>query len=1352
MTDKALILGGPDVLDETPALPRGVRVELQREDGVLVTGSSGALEELASGPGRVKLLRDTNLVRIYGNVIDVEAADVLADVPQRRRVPAAQAADWVHYLAQLAGPPTPAWTDAIAEIGIEIVESMGAFGLFLCGSADQADRVAALDFVAWVGPMQPEWRIGPGLDEQRGPTPVRIGVCPASEVDAVVAAVGDAGGEVSGVERADPGAVRAGTLHRYAVVSATVDAAVARNELTRMPPVRYVEHDPPPDLFDERSAQILAEDASAAAGPTVVGYTNRLGDYGVDGTGSIIAVVDSGIDNHANATIHQDLRGRFAFFVDTTSGGTTTDVDGHGTHVAAIAAGDGSTGDTDPGGFALGLGVAPGAQVGSINAIGTGGTSTDATRMQNAAQNGAVVSNNSWGFNGSGGSGYVAQCATIDGLVRDPDTSTSHFERMTMVMAAGNDGGFPQTVGRPHEAKNTIVVGNSLNSRPDDARPSDDIRGMSGRSSRGPAVDGRILPTVVAPGTDIVAARSSIDADPATSGVQPNRPAWTDSGGTVHNQHTMMSGTSMAAPHVSGAVALLAERWQDRTGQRPSPALVKALLVNTAEDMSGGPNWRAMFPAWTSSGADFTITGLGFTPAQVVEEVFSTATFSNLAQVANAAAITAPGQWAYAAGTDTLTVRTTTGGQPYALGPNNVGIWVLDPNPVAPIPNNDQGWGRVSTDNLLLSSPDSDRGPRLVVDERLAFDASGQEWNLRVAPVDSSRPLRITLAWTDAPGAAGSNPALVNDLDLEVTEVTTLNVFRGNVFANGFSTTGGAFDSVSNLECVYVQNPSGVYDVSVIASVLRGNALPPFGTATTWQDFALVIDNAEIESDTPIDVALSIDRSGSMVSSGYVDVTRTAAKGFVDLLQIDDGVGITSFATSASDDFPSTSPASIRQITAAPDRDSAKDAVDGLTFGGSTAMGQGLQMAADQLASSTNSKHVVLMSDGYDNGSPDARTVAGGLPADVDVHTLAMGTLSDEVLLEDIADATGGRYLFMPTIADLYLLVNVLREEITGDGLVANVRHTASESRVAAHVEEEANEATFLVSFDDSRVRYTDGAPEGRAAAVRLRAPNGVLMHPNEPTVRRVEGPGYVAFRVPEPIAGQWYVEVTTDRRAHTEYTVGVFVKSPIRIDVLLPQKPLRGGPFDIGVRLTDPRGPVRELSGRMCVSFPLSSVQRRLVDLRSVVRGLRVSSKTRSDLIPERFRVPTAVDRFLRRERDEALIEYGTRCLEMHRSDPVSGGTIGGGGLVVGGGTRRSVSGILGGTVLDTSLLRDIGLRGRIIDFRDIAARLRQPQLAATWPAAPHPGSYNITTTVNGVSASGNAFVRTTTRSVRLR
>ena len=427
--------------------------------------------------------------------------------------------------------------------------------------------------------------------------------------------------------------------------------------------------------------------------------------------------------------------------------------------------------------------------------------------------------NNSWAMNGST---YGANDRTVDLGVRDALPTAAGGTPLLIVFSAGNRGPNAGTVTK--NPKNAILVGNSLNFRPGERAPADDIRGIATGSSRGPAADGRLFPTVIAPGTDIISAYSPV-------GLQPG--PYTDTGGNVHPAHTAMSGTSMASPHVAGAAAILIDWWrQTRNGATPSPALVKTLLLASTESVQGGPGVAG---------------GLGIEPS------------------------------------------------------NNV------------------GWGRVSLENALLQAPASDRGPKVFLDQRHAFTATGQEFVIRLAAADPARPFRVALTWTDAPGGVGANPALVNDLDLEVREVATGTTYLGNVFAGGFSAPGGVADSLNNTEVVAIANPSGVYEVTIVAATVAASARPDI--ATPWQDFALVIDNAELAAADPVNVVTVLDRSSSMETFGYVDVTRQTSRQFIDLMSVDDTVGVVSFGDSGVEEYPGTGGPAL--ITGQPVRDAA---------------------------------------------------------------------------------------------------------------------------------------------------------------------------------------------------------------------------------------------------------------------------------------------------------------------------------------------------------------------------------------------------------------------------------------------
>ena len=89
---------------------------------------------------------------------------------------------------------------------------------------------------------------------------------------------------------------------------------------------------------------------------------------------------------------------------------------------------------------------------------------------------------------------------------------------------------------------------------------------------------------------------------------------------------------------------------------------------------------------------------------------------------------------------------------------------------------------------------------------------------------DNSKPFRVTLAWTDAPGPTSGN-AFVNNLDLEVT--VGGNTYKGNVFSGAFSATGGIADTRNNVESVFI--PAGVtgsFVIKVKATNIAGDGVP----------------------------------------------------------------------------------------------------------------------------------------------------------------------------------------------------------------------------------------------------------------------------------------------------------------------------------------------------------------------------------------------------------------------------------------------------------------------------------------------------------------------------------------------
>ena len=253
------------------------------------------------------------------------------------------------------------------------------------------------------------------------------------------------------------------------------------------------------------------------------------------GAGVKVAIVDTGIDMD-----HPDFAGRIQATRDFTGKGSAADGHGHGTHVASIAAGSGAASGSRY------VGVAPAAllYVAKVLTDEGGGMMSDVMAgIEWAVDEGAQVINLSLGAPGPG-DGDDALSVLCDAAVE---------EGVVVCAAAGNSGPGAGTVGPPGVARLVITVGASNKSD-----------GMASFSSRGPTSDGRTKPDVVFPGVGIVAARA----------------AGTSMGTPVDARYTSASGTSMATPHATGAVALLLEAYSSL-----APADVKDVLMRTAKDL-----------------------------------------------------------------------------------------------------------------------------------------------------------------------------------------------------------------------------------------------------------------------------------------------------------------------------------------------------------------------------------------------------------------------------------------------------------------------------------------------------------------------------------------------------------------------------------------------------------------------------------------------------------------------------------------------------------------------------------------------------------------------------------------------
>ncbi len=169
-----------------------------------------------------------------------------------------------------------------------------------------------------------------------------------------------------------------------------------------------------------------------------------------------------------------------------------------------------------------------------------------------------------------------------------------------------------------------------------------------------------------------------------------------------------------------------------------------------------------------------------------------------------------------------------------------------------------------------------------------------------------------------------------------------------------------------------------------------------------------------------LDQMLTIDRSGSMLepaAAPKIDAARNAASMYVDTARSDDKLGVVSFSGNNNEpDDDATLDAMLSTMTPG-NRATARAKVLGLIADGMTSIGDGVFKSAAEFpirGTVLGEDHVVLLSDGMENeGRFWANVRAGVIASGVKVDTIALGPLTDQALLQQIADDTGGTYYYV---------------------------------------------------------------------------------------------------------------------------------------------------------------------------------------------------------------------------------------------------------------------------------------------------------------------------------------------------
>lgn len=491
------------------------------------------------------------------------------------------------YIVDMVAPSNPEWREELENMGIEILNYQRNYAYEVVMTPEQVEQVEEKFFVDWVGIYQPGFKLAEDL--KPGEVNIRLIEEPTERT-------------IRELERkSDVQSVTELTTQGFNV-NAVVEEESMFMELARMKEVYYISPSRDIVLEDEMQTQIAGGgtwfwdpvddpdspwrgegiDEKRLESPYGENAGSLANQIGHTGDGVTVAVADTGLGNGNEGDAgHDDFTGRVksgSYYDGDEWKDYGWDDDGsHGTRVAGIVGADTyhGTGNKVYDDYYSSQGMAPEVKIHAQRVFDENNEFTveNIGKIPEEAKEkaNAYIHVNSWGANVGGE--YDDDAEAYDEAVRD---ATGDNEPMIITAAAGNLGYHEgeinyNSIASPGSAKNIITVGATENYHPgefdDDPNPNqvgiwpypNDPKYDRG-SARGWTDDNRVKPDLVAPGENVTS---------------------TSSAGNYHTG----TGTSYANPAVAGAAANVVEYYKNEFNEKPSPALVKALLINTAEPL-----------------------------------------------------------------------------------------------------------------------------------------------------------------------------------------------------------------------------------------------------------------------------------------------------------------------------------------------------------------------------------------------------------------------------------------------------------------------------------------------------------------------------------------------------------------------------------------------------------------------------------------------------------------------------------------------------------------------------------------------------------------------------------------------